>query len=225
MSGRRAARGATDWIRRAARGRARTPQCRARIAGLLAAGAAATALAGCGSVWTYGEALRLQARDATRYYAPPDSVAFALPDPPPVYAVVFKEEFWVPPAVPAPSGRPAPVRRDSLLAGTRPDTLAADTMTVPPVLLPPPPVQVDLTPAQENELIRTTRRDMARADSLLATVRASSRRGEAVTEQVEAARGLLRQAEAALGRKDYQGAANLARKSRILAENLASGAP
>ena len=46
--------------------------------------------------------------------------------------------------------------------------------------------------------------------------------GESIRERVEAAQGLLNQAVSALDRHDYQGAANLAYKARLLAESLAS---
>ena len=185
-------------------------------------------LSGCGAVWTYNGAMRLQDRYHPHPFTPPDSVALALPQPPPVYAVVFEEGFYVPPPPvvlrrrPSPSGPGDSTRVELVL----PDSLGADTTLVGPVLdLAIPKVRVDLPPDQESALAAQARRDMAQADSLLNALPESGRAGGTPREQVEAARGLLNQAEAALDRKDVQGAANLARKARILAESLAASTP
>ena len=178
------------------------------------------AISGCASVITYDQAMQLRSSYYDFSFEPPDSEAFALPPAPPVYAVVFKEGFYVPPGpvvIPVHATR---ARKDTVATATAADTVAA------PILLPPPPqVQVDLTPSQEADLIASARRDMARAESLLASVAAGRGRDRTTPEQVEAARGLLRQAEAALARKDYQGAANLAQKARVLSETLSAGRP
>jgi hypothetical protein len=177
-------------------------------------------ISGCSSVFTYNQAMELRSSYYDFHFEPPDSEAFALPPAPPVYAVVFKEGFYVPPGPVVIPARASRARKDTVATATAVDTVAA------PILLPPPPqVQVDLTPSQEADLIANARRDIGRADSLLASVAAGRSRDRTTMEQVEAARGLLRQAEAALARKDYQGAANLGQKARLLAETLSAGRP
>jgi hypothetical protein len=191
-----------------------------RIRVVTGAAALCVALTGCGSVLTYNQAMQLRSSYYDFHFEPPDSEAFALPPVPPVYAVVFKEGFYVPPEPVVLPAHPARVRKDS----TAVPPAVADTVAAPILLPPPPQVQVDLTPSQEADLIARARRDIGRADSLLTAV--SAVRGDRTTlEQVEAARGLLRQAEAALARKDFQGAANLAQKARVLAETLSAGRP
>ncbi len=197
---------------------------------LLALGLLAVAgtAGGCGAVWTYDQAMRARDRIYPFHFAPPDSEAFATPQPPPVYAVVFKEDFYIPAEPPEPGKPGRPRRVVSEAQGpliVLPDSAAAAADSLAGPKLPPQPVQVDLTPAQEQALLGTTRRDMARADSLLSRFQGTAGAAGAPREQVEAARGLLAQAEAALKRKDFQGAANLAQKARLLAETLAAGRP
>ena len=191
-------------------------------AALTGVAALLAALQGCGAVWTYDEAMDLRRATYAFHFDPPDSVAYALPYPPPVYAAIFDESMYVPPdPVVLPLSRSPRARSGPDAAG--PDTLG----TVPPLITlePPPPVQVDLSPAQESELRGRARRTMVEADSLLARYIRSAGRGAEQSEQLRAARGLLNQASSALERRDYQGAANLADKAHILAERLIASRP
>jgi hypothetical protein len=184
----------------------------------VAAAALLTSLGGCGAVWTYNQAMDLRRATYGFQFDPPDSVAYALPTPPPVYAAIFDERTYVPPA---PVVLP-PTRTWRPRGGTA-DTLA----TTPPLITlePPPPVQIDLTPAQESELRGRAQRDMAAAENLIARHARTAPPGAGESEQIRVARGLLVQTRAALDRRDYQGAANLAEKARVLAERLIERQP
>ncbi len=176
-------------------------------------------LGGCGAVWTYNEAMDLRRATYGFQFDPPDSDAYALPTPPPVYAAIFDERTYVP---------PNPVVLPPTRAWrSRSETVADTLVSTPPLITlePPPPVQIDLSPAQESALRGRARRDMAAADSLIALHARAASPGAAESEQIRAARGLLYQARAALDRRDYQGAANLAEKARVLAERLIARQP
>jgi hypothetical protein len=197
---------------------------------LLAAVALALAAGGCGAVWTYDGAMRVNREYYDSHFEPPDSVAYALPELPPVYAVVFQESYYIPPPEPMVLSRPIQpgIPADSVKVEIAfADTSGADTVFVGPVLDlgPPPLVRVDLTPAQETALRERAAADISRANRLLEEFPAASAVSGDDRERVEAARGLLLQAGTALEREDYQGAANLAEKARLLAENLAAGRP
>ena len=198
-----------------------TPARRSRRAAsvLAAATVLLATLGGCGAVWTYNDAMDLRRATYGFQFDPPDSVAYALPTPPPVYAAIFDERTYVPPA---PVVLP-PTRAWRSRGGTAADTLA----TTPPLITlePPPPVQIDLTPAQESELRGRAQRDMTAADKLIALHARSAAPSAGESEQIRVARGLLVQARAALDRRDYQGAANLAEKARVLAERLIERQP
>lgn len=191
-----------------------------RAAWVLTAGAALLAtLGGCGAVWTYDGAMDLRRATYAFHFDPPDSDAYALPTPPPVYAAIFDEQTYVPPApVVLPPTRPWRSRSEN--------DADAPANTPPLITLEPqPPVQIDLSPAQESALRGRTLRDMAAADSLIALHARSAPPSAAEAEQIRAARGLLYQTRAALDRRDYQGAANLAEKARVLAEQLIARQP
>jgi hypothetical protein len=203
---------------------------RARLAVMLGLAAAALALSGCGAAWTYDGAMQLHREYYDFQFEAPDSVAFALPVLPPVYAVVFQEAYYIPPPEPMVLSRPIRpgVPADSVRVEISfADPAADDSVFVGPVLDlgPPPQVRVDLTPAQEEAFRTRAESDIARASRLLDTIPATRREPGANHERVAAARGLLLQAAAALEREDYQGAANLAEKARLLAENLAASRP
>lgn len=191
-----------------------------RVAAVSAAGVVLmAALSGCGAVWTYNEAMDLRRATYFFQFDPPDSDAYALPTPPPVYAAIFDERTYVP---------PSPVVLPPTRAWRSRGEIVADTLAGTPPLItlePPPPVQIDLSPAQESALRGRAQRDMAAADSLIALHSRSAPPGAAESEQIRAARGLLYQARAALDRRDYQGAANLAEKARVLAERLIARQP
>jgi hypothetical protein len=197
---------------------------------LVAAAVTMLGLAGCGAVWTYDGVMELNRRQYGSHFEPPDSVAYALPPLPPVYAVVFQESYYMPPPKPMVLSRPIQpgIPADSVKVEIAfADTTGADTVFVGPILDlgPPPLVRVDLTPAQEEALRSRAARDIARANRLLEDFPASGAVPRDNRERVEAARGLLLQAGTALEREDYLGAANLAEKARLLAENLAAGRP
>ncbi len=203
---------------------------RARAAGFVAALVTVIGVAGCGAVWTYDGAMELNRRYHGTPFEPPDSVAYALPPLPPVYAVIFQESYYIPPPKPMVLSRPIRpgIPADSVKVEIAiADTTGSDTVFVGPVLDlgPPPQVRVDLTPAQEEALRSRASRDIARAHALLEDFPPSAAAERDDRERVEAARGLLLQAGTALEREDYQGAANLAEKARLLAENLAAGRP
>ncbi len=195
----------------------------------------AATVTGCGSIWTYDGALRHSLREQGFSWAPPDSVAFAPPPIPPVYDVVFDQ------ATMTTRDSLESARTELVLRSTRPvvrpDTVfimipdttraLASVETQPPapdtLRAVPQQVQVDLTPSEEAALISTIESDMKRTSSALGRLEGS--KSTSIREQAAAARGLLTQAETAMGQKDYVGAANLARKARLLVENLAANQP
>jgi hypothetical protein len=180
---------------------------------------------------------------------PPDSVAFALPVPPPVGAVIQDEELYyllhpkgeeeylygsrprgrgkTAAKTPPPDTTLAAV--DTTAAGA-PDSLTAlvDTLATPgdsaaaaeTTFVPPPPVQVDLSRREEDILTRRARVDMERAERILDVLEQETRNDPEVRIQLRSVRSYLEQTRAALRRRDFQGAANLALKARILAESL-----
>jgi len=202
---------------------------RVRLA-LLVAGA--VLWTGCGSIWTYDGALQKRIRDHGFTFVPPDSEAFAPPRIPQVYDVVFTEDIIA--------------TRDSLeeASGVVPlQIVTPDTVFIFVPLTPagidvpqaqaapaettaaiPPTVRVELTPGEQAALVARIEADMKRSEALLAEMRERNS-ACASSEQWEAARGLLLQAGSTLSQKDYQGAANLAQKARLVAENLAAACP
>lgn len=100
-------------------------------------------------------------------------------------------------------------------AGDSPDTTAV-TMPQPA----PPEIAVDLPPSSRMRMERTALRDIALADSL---ARRSALRTlpQVQRDKLETSLGLVQQARDALARGDVAGAANLAYKGRLIAEEVA----
>lgn len=194
------------------------------------------ALSGCASVWTYDAALVQRWNNQNFSFVPPDSVAFPEVEIPLVYDVVFDASdvaMWDSQtvqraAIPAQSTTlvaSVSARTDTVFIFVPDTTLAqpAELVEAPPAKVSSAlPVQIDLTEAQEAALLKQTEADIKRAEELLQLAASSGVESASRTEQMTAARGLITQARSARDRNDYQGAASLAKKARLLLENLAA---
>ena len=180
--------------------------------GFSTAGILLLAIAGCSLVGrsrapeTIGPPITFFQPDTAEVAGPPDSLsgaarpAPAIPVPPP------REE-------PRRARRPSPPPE----ASVAPDTLAAPADSTPEQS----PISIDLPDEKKAELWRTTLRDLAAASSLLERVPATPRSDEEAVK-VQTLRGLIAQARSALDRRDFQAAASLAHKARLLAGQLAT---
>jgi hypothetical protein len=129
-----------------------------------------------------------------------DSAAVALESPkrPPV----------VRPARPDTVLKPSTLPPDSTLAGEEPDTVETGIT-----------ISLDRPQEQEEQLRQEVVSNLARATALVEAA-ASRVRTPEDREKIETVRGLIEQAQAALGRGDQQAAANLSHKARLLAAEL-----
>lgn len=118
----------------------------------------------------------------------------------------------------SPSDPASAAAGDSQAAGVH-DTLdPAAASTLRPA---PPEVAVDLPPSARLRMERTALRDIALADSL--TRRSALRTlPQNQRDKLETSLGLIEQAREALVRGDVPGAANLAFKARLIAEEVAN---
>jgi hypothetical protein len=178
---------------------------------------------------------------------PPDSLAFAVMGPPRVEAVILDAYYYY---LIHPEGedefRARELRRqerealreaeereslaaayDSLSLAAARDTLLGGERTAgdpAPEIKPLPPVQVDLTQREEENLLRRMRLDLQITESIL-NILLTEDPPERKLLKIHSVQSLTRQAEAALDRSDLRGAANLALKARSLAEDLFEGRP
>jgi hypothetical protein len=188
---------------------------------------------GCGVALTYDEALQVAIHEYGYRFEPPDSVAYAAPEIPEVYDVVF-----APGIIATRDSLEARelAARQVVLRSARPDTVyifVPDTTSVADaptptaeaapetIQAPLPPVRVELAEQERDRLVAAIERDTRRTLEILRGIPES----QSTAEQIGAVRGLLAQTYAARDSEDYRGAANLAGKARLLAEDLASSQP
>jgi len=164
----------------------------------------------------------------------PDSHPLEMPAPPP--REVEPSDTEVPPPMPLPQEparaapprtRPAPPRPEPAKppAGATPEPPKPET---PPIVEPPKPeeapkpvIPLQTTPAAaEGEAERTIRATIARATTDLNRIDPSRLNAGAKT-QYDAARGFLRQADAAMRAKNLVFARTVAEKAAVLAAQLA----
>lgn len=195
-------------------------------------------VSGCGYVVTYDDAFPPEPLNFP-VWDPPDSIAFAQPEIPPVETVILDAELYyrlhprVRPIILAPtvSKNPEPPVVDVEVAQSN----AADSIAVADSLAQArsesilvaedlPAVRVDLSNRLEQAYIARADRDLAAAKRLISLLgRLKLTREE--TAQLQAVDGFAVRAEKALLARDFEGASNLAFKARTLAESLVESQP